>query len=170
MSLGKCLLAGLGGAAALNIIHESLKKTGDDMPRIDQLGEKALQKSLAGIGASPIEDEGKLYKATLAADVVSNAIYYSLIGLGSKKNVWPRAIGLGLAAGVGALALPKPMGLNPEPVTKTKKAAGLTVAYYLAGALVTGLIVKSLYTEKSPVQEADLDTSFHPEVNDDIYP
>lgn len=170
MSLGKCLLAGLGGAAALNIIHESLKKTGNDMPRIDLLGEEALQKSLECMGVSPIEDENTLYKATLAADVLSNAMYYSLIGLGSKKNVWPRAIGLGLAAGVGALTLPKPMGLDPEPVTKTKKAAGLTVAYYLAGALVTGLIVKSLYKEKAQDQEVDLDASFHPEVNNDIYP
>lgn len=170
MSLGKCLLAGLGGAVALNIIHESLKKTGDDMPRIDLLGEEALQKSLTCIGVNPIEDENTLYKATLAADVVSNAVYYSLIGLGSKKYVWPRAIGLGLAAGVGALALPKPMGLNPEPVTKTKKAAALTVAYYLAGAMITGLLVKSLYNEKVPKAEVNLDASFHPEVNDDIYP
>jgi len=170
MSLGKCLLAGLGGAVALNIIHESLKRAGDGMPRVDLLGEEALQKSLVCVGANPIEDESTLYKATLAADVVSNAVYYSLIGLGSKKYVWQRAIGLGIAAGIGALALPKPMGLNPEPVTKTRKAAGLTVAYYLAGALVTGLMVKLLYKEKVQMPEPELDTAFYPEVNNDIYP
>ncbi len=143
MSTSKNLLAGLGGALALNIIHESLKHYDSSMPRIDLLGEEALQKSLNYFGTG-IEDEDNLYKATLASDVISNALYYSVIGAGSKKNVWARAAVVGLAAGVGAVTLPKPMGLNPEPVTKTQKSRTLTVAYYLAGALVTAGLVKVL--------------------------
>ncbi|KQM77854.1 hypothetical protein ASE74_15750 [Pedobacter sp. Leaf216] len=135
------LLAGLGGAVVLNILHESLKK-GKDMPRIDLLGEEALQKSLGYLGTS-IDDDKELYLSTLAGDVAGNAIYYSLIG-GSYSLIWPKAIILGLAAGVGAVKLPKPMGLQPEPTAKNVKVSALTIAYYLTGAIVTGAILKTL--------------------------
>jgi hypothetical protein len=145
MSVFKNLLAGAAGAVALNILHESLKNRSDDMPRIDLLGEEALQKSLQYFGTE-ITDPDNLYRATLAGDVVSNSIYYSFIGAGSRKNVWPRAIALGIAAGVGAVALPKPLGLDPEPVARNPKVQALTVIYYLAGALITASVLKS--TEK----------------------
>jgi len=143
MSKIKNLLAGLGGAVALNVLHESLKKKGSDMPRVDLLGEEALQKSLQYFGTS-IYDQSTLYKATLAGDVFSNALYYSLIGAGSNEHIWTRAITYGLAAGVGAITLPKPLGLDPEPVTKSQQTKVLTVAYYLAGAIVTGCIIKAM--------------------------
>ena len=143
----KKMLAGLGGAIALNILHESLKHKDDKMPRIDLLGEEALQKAANYFGTS-INDEATLYKATLAGDVVSNALYYSLIGAGSNKHIFTRAIVYGLSAGIGAITLPEPMGLNPEPVTKSQKTKVLTVAYYLAGALVTAGIVKAISKNK----------------------
>ena len=143
MSATQNLLAGLGGALALNVIHESLKHHDSGMPRIDLLGEEALQKTLNYFGTE-IKDENNLYKATLAGDVVSNALYYSVIGAGSPKYIWARAAVVGLAAGIGAVTLPKPMGLNPQPVTKTPKAKKLTVAYYLAGALVTAGLLKAM--------------------------
>ena len=147
MSKIQNLLAGLGGAIALNILHESLKRKGQDMPRVDLLGEEALQKTLNQFGTG-ISDQKTLFNATLAGDIVSNTIYYSMIGGGSGKHVWQRAVSLGVAAGIGAITLPKPMGLNPEPVTKTTKAKTLTVAYYLAGALVTGCILKAIKGSK----------------------
>lgn len=140
--VAKNLTAGICGAIALNILHESLKKTHPKMPRIDLLGEEALQKVLSKFGA-PIESENKLYAATLGADLVSNGLYYSLIGAGKKKNIWPNAIGLGLAAGIGALVLPKPLGLDPEPVSHTTTASVLTVGYYFLGAIVTAAILDS---------------------------
>ena len=143
MSVSQNLLAGLGGAVALNIIHESLKHCKSDMPRIDLLGEEALQKSLHYFGTE-IKDENNLYKATLAGDLISNALYYSVIGTGSPKYLWARAAAVGLAAGIGAVTMPKPLGLDPEPVAKTPKVKVLTVAYYVAGALVTGGILKAL--------------------------
>ncbi|MFP9100458.1 hypothetical protein ACLI09_15515, partial [Flavobacterium sp. RHBU_24] len=147
MSKIKNLLAGLGGAIALNIIHESLKKKGSDMPRVDLVGEEALQKSLNYLGTS-IDDDATLYNATLAGDVVSNALYYSLIGGGSYKHIWTRAIFYGLSGGIGAVTLPEPLGLDPEPVTKSQKTKALTVGYYLAGALVTGAILKAITKEE----------------------
>ncbi|TRW27175.1 hypothetical protein FMM05_00595 [Flavobacterium zepuense] len=143
MSKIKNLLAGLGGAIVLNIIHESLKKKGPDMPRVDLVGEEALQKSLNYLGTS-IDDDATLYKVTLAGDVISNALYYSLIGGGSYKHIWTWAVFYGLSGGIGAVTLPEPAGLDPEPVNKAQKTKVLTVAYYLAGALVTGAILKAV--------------------------
>lgn len=147
MSVLKNLLAGFGGAVALNVLHESLKNRNFEMPRIDLLGEEALQKTLNYMGTG-ISDPAQLYKATLAGDIVSNTIYYSMIGTGSADNVWKKAIGLGLAAGVGAVTLPEPMGLNAAPVAATTTRKTLTVGYYVVGALVTAGILKVLGTGK----------------------
>lgn len=134
------LLAGLGGAIALNILHESLKRIDGEMPRIDKLGEEALQKGLSKAGTE-IDNDDNLYRATLGADILSNALYYSTIGVGSAKSVWPKAIFLGTSAGIGALTLPEHLGLDDKPVTKTTRTKALTVGYYLFGALVTGGIL-----------------------------
>lgn len=143
MSTAKNLLAGLGGAIALNILHESLKKTDSGMPRVDLVGEEALQKILHYFGTH-ISGKNNLYAATLGGDLVSNALYYSAIGAGGTEGVWPRALALGLSGGIGALVLPEPMGLDPKPVTKTTKSKVLTVAYYTAGALVTAAILTAI--------------------------
>jgi len=143
MSKIKNIFAGLGGAIALNILHESLKNKDKNMPRVDLLGEEALQKSLSYFGVS-ITNENTLYKATLAGDVISNALYYSTIGGACTQNVFPRAIAYGIAAGVGAITLPEPIGLDDKPVTKSNKTKVLTVGYYLAGALVTACILKAI--------------------------
>jgi hypothetical protein len=137
------LLAGLGGAIALNVLHEALKKTDDDMPRVDILGEEVLEKSLDYFDAE-IHDKDTLYGATLAGDILSNALYYSAIGAGDSKYIWPRAVAIGLAAGVGAITLPEPLGLNDKPVARTNKTKALTIGYYVVGALVTGCIVQAL--------------------------
>ncbi|AWH83900.1 hypothetical protein HYN59_01655 [Flavobacterium album] len=140
MSKIQNLLAGLGGAIALNILHESLKRKSKDMPRVDLLGEEALQKTLQHFDAE-IDDKKSLYAATLAGDILSNTMYYGMIGNGDKDYLFTRAIAYGLAAGVGAVTLPKPLGLDEEPVAHSNKTKALTVGYYLAGALVTAGIL-----------------------------
>ncbi|RZJ63434.1 MAG: hypothetical protein EOO47_28605 [Flavobacterium sp.] len=142
MGLIKNLIAGFAGSAALNLLHETLRKNFNEVPRINLLGEEALNKTLFAYG-TPITDEDELYRATLKADLASNTLYYSLIG-GSKALIWPKAIILGISAGVGALKLPEPMGLNPQPVTRTPQIKALTVGYYLFGALVTATVLKAL--------------------------
>ncbi|MDN3722773.1 hypothetical protein QRD02_00135 [Aequorivita sp. SDUM287046] len=139
----KNLLAALGGALTLNILHETLKNKAAYMPRVDLLGEEAIQKTLHQFDTT-IEDKPTLYKATLAADIVGNTLYYSMIGMGGREHLWKRAIFYGLSAGVGAVVLPKPLGLNPKPVTKNTKTQVLTIAYYLTGGLATGLILNAI--------------------------
>jgi hypothetical protein len=143
MGLIKNLTAGLLGSLALNFLHETLRKNETNVPKINLLGEEALNKTRIGLGKTPITDEEELYKATLKADLISNTMYYSLIG-GKSKYIWPKAIIFGLGAGLGALKLPKPLGLDPEPVAATDQMKALTVGYYLFGALVTGFVLKSL--------------------------
>ena len=139
----KNLLAGFAGAIALNVLHEGLRRKDKTAPGVGLLGEEAVQKSLQHIGLQ-INNEQALYGTTLAGDLLSNTLYYSVIAVGDKKYIWPKAIFLGLSAGIGAIKLPEPMGLNPEPVAETSKKQILTVGYYLFGAIVTVLAVKSL--------------------------
>ncbi|TDQ11361.1 hypothetical protein [Pedobacter metabolipauper] len=143
MSKLKNLVAGLAGAIALNILHETLRHKKDDVPRIDLLGEDALQKVLRHFSVS-IGNKDDLYKATLAGDVIGNAFYYSLIGTGGAGYIWPKALVLGIGAGIGAVTLPEPLGLDDEPVTKTDQVKVLTVGYYVFGALVTATVLKLL--------------------------
>ena len=143
MKLIKNLIGGLVGAVALNILHESMKRLDHDAPRIDLVGEEALSRSITGLGGEPPEGDA-LFAATLAGDLVSNALYYSLIGIGKKKNLLWRGAGYGLAAGIGALTLTKPMGLRDAPITKTQKTKVMTVTWYLFGGLVSALTIRGL--------------------------
>lgn len=149
MGLNRNLIAGLGGAIALNILHESLKNRHQNMPRVDLLGEEALQKGIELAGGTKIKDERRLYATTLAADIISNAVYYSAIGGGGSKNVWSKAITLGIAGGAGAVFLPPFIGLDPTPVTKSNTTKSLTVGYYLFGALVTAAILSGIERAES---------------------
>lgn len=137
----KNLVAGFAGALALNVLHETYRRFDHDAPRADLVGEEALSKSLKYVGVQPPKGDN-LYMATLAGDLISNTLYYSLIGSGSKKNVMIRGGAYGLAAGLGAVMAPKPMGLKDAPVTKTDKTKALTVAWYLTGGLVTALVLR----------------------------
>ncbi len=141
--ISNSLLAGFAGAAALNILHQSVAQFMTDAPRVDRVGEEALSKTIEATGASA-PTGNSLFTATMAADLVSNSVYYSLAGYGSKRHVITRAAGLGLLAGIGAVTLTGEMGLNDKPVTRTRKTRLMTVAYYVVGGLVSGLTLKML--------------------------
>ncbi|MXV52333.1 hypothetical protein GS399_15265 [Pedobacter sp. HMF7647] len=139
----KSLLAGLGGALTLNFIHETVRHFDPAAPRVDKLGEQALSKSMVNIGINPPEGN-QLYQATLAGDILSNALYYSLIDGKNKTRYWLKGGLFGLAAGIGALSLPEPLGLDSEPVAGSTKRKNLTVLYYVAGGLATAGILHLL--------------------------
>jgi hypothetical protein len=60
--------------------------------------------------------------------------------------VWPRAVALGLAAGIGALVLPRRLGLGDPPRSFRPANQVMTVAWYLLGALATAAAAKPLRT------------------------
>lgn len=125
---------GLAGSAILTILHEIIKRVDPDAPRMDLLGMNALSKLLKRADAD-VPSQEKLFALTMAVDLISNALFYGLAGTGRKKQ-WQKGALLGLAAGLGAVLLPKPLGLNEAPSTRTNKTKVLTVALYFTGGLV----------------------------------
>jgi len=143
MKAVKNIIGGLAGALALNILHETVKRFDHDAPQINLVGEEAISKSMEAAGLQPPTGDS-LFLTALAGDLVSNALYYSLIGTGKKENIVLRGAGYGLGAGLGALFLTEPLGLSDAPVTKTDKTKVLTVTWYVLGGVVAALVIKSL--------------------------
>jgi hypothetical protein len=146
MKLVKSIIGGIAGSVALNLLHETVKQFDNEAPRVDLVGEEGLNKVLTKTGIEPLHGNS-LYAATLAGDLLSNALYYSLIGIGKKKHLLTRGILYGLAAGAGALTLTEPMGLRDAPVTRTNKTKVMTVGYYLFGGIVAALTIKAMKTK-----------------------
>ena len=115
----------------------------DDAPRMDVLGERAIAKGMQAVGVvpPPLDD---LYVPTLVGDLVSNSLYYSLIGVGDRDGVWMRGALLGLAAGIGGVVLPGPMGLGKAPSARTPQTVAMTVAWYLVGGLAAAAACRLL--------------------------
>lgn len=145
MKLLSAIGGGFAGAAALTLLHETLRRVNTDAPRMDKLGIEAISKSLQAVNA-PIPEEDILFKITMAGDIITNSLYYSLAALGDEKKVVLRGLFLGLAAGFGAVYLPKPLGLNESTSNRTTETKLLTVGLYLAGGLVasvTGQLIEN---------------------------
>jgi hypothetical protein len=146
MNFAKSLIAGFAGAAALNILHETMRKLDPEAPRLDLIGKQVVKKSAEAVNVAPPAGK-KLYGVTLAGDVLTNASYFAAIGMGGRKFMLLRAIGAGISAGIAAIKAPKPMGLNEEHVTNSDKREIMTVAYYVFGAIVTAGVL-AMMTKK----------------------
>lgn len=147
MNARTALAGGLAGAATITLLHESIRKVVPEAPRMDRLGMQAISKGLKKAGKE-VPDEGTLFTITMAGDLISNALYYSIAGIGSEKNIWVRSSVLGLTAGLGAVLLPKPLGLNKKYSNKTVATQLMTVGLYVTGALVTTAVIKLLNKKK----------------------
>ena len=128
--------SGLAGALSVTAFHETIRRLYPKAPRLDLLGMQSLS-GLFRKAEQADPSEKKLFKVALAADVLSNAIFYTLTGIGKPSYVFLRGAVLGLAAGAGAVMLPKYLGLHEgysHYATSTKAA---TVGLYLAGGIIT---------------------------------
>jgi len=141
--LATCLIGGIAGATALNILHQAAKYLDHNAPHVDLVGEEALSKGLKSISIKPPAGNA-LFGATLASDLISNAAYFGLIGNAKRKNLMTVGAVAGLAAGIGAISLTKNMGLSDAPITKTDKTKVMTVLWYTFGGLVTGAVMRGL--------------------------
>ena len=131
----KALGSGLAGAVALTLIHETARRLAPETaPRMDVLGMRAIQKAALAVDAEP---PVPLHEAALVGDIVSNSVYYSLVGAGARSDALRNGAILGLAAGIGAVFLPGPLGLGRQP-TDTPTTQALTVAWYVVGGLAAG--------------------------------
>ena len=134
---------GLAGACAVTLLHETVRRIVPESPRLDLLGMAAIRKGLRAADSST-PDEDKLFTWALAGDIVSNCLYFSMAGVGKEKDLWLKSSLLGLAAGVGAVVLPEPLGLSSKHTNKTISTKLMTIGLYVAGALVTTGVMKLL--------------------------
>ena len=139
----KSTIGGLAGACTLTLLNESVKKLDKDAPRMDLLGMNAVARVMKG-NSLLSQTAGKLFPIALAGDLVTNSLYYSMADTGNKKNTLIRGALLGLGAGLGAVVLPKSLGLNEEATTRTVKTKVLTVTWYLLGGLVAAAAINLL--------------------------
>lgn len=134
------LLGGLAGAVSLTILHETVRRVNKDAPRMDQLGMESIDKSLKKVHLKTPPQENLFY-ITMGSDIVANTLYYSTAGLVPKKHVMTVGSALGLLAGLGAVYLPKPLGLHTEPSNRTANTRYMTVGYYLLGGVIASATI-----------------------------
>ena len=147
------LVSGITGAVALTLTHETIRRYIPQAPRMDVLGMRAIARGLYHLNKRPPEED-KLFEYSIIGDLVSNSLYYTLTGTG--HLVWWRGTALGLAAGIGGVVLPGPLGLGKEPSGRTNATKAMTVGLYLLGGLVTAAMSWALL-DKPSLEELDKD-------------
>src|SRR4029453_8818420 len=140
MKIGSALGGGLAGALSLTLLHEVARRVLPSAPRLDVLGMRALAKSLRAL-EQPVPEHNRLHNMALVGDLISNTVYYSLVGVGEGTSARRRGALVGLAAGIGAVVLPRPLGLGQGPSRRTVATQVLTIGWYLAGGLIAGVVV-----------------------------
>ncbi len=136
----KALGSGTVGAVALTALHETARRVLPNAPRADLLGERAIDRSLRAVGMRPPSGP-RLHRWALAGDLLSNSLFYSLVGSQGGRKAWLRGSLLGLGAGLGAVVLPGPLGLGTRPSARTPATVAMTLGWYLAGGLVAAAAV-----------------------------
>ncbi len=136
------IIGGLAGACALTLINQVVSKVDKEAPRLDLLGMNAVAKFFKG-NSTPMAVQN-LLPVSLAGDLMSNTLYYAMAGGDTNDKTLLKGLALGLGAGIGAVALPKPMGLDETPTNLTRKTQAMTVAWYIIGGLVAAAVINTL--------------------------
>lgn len=134
-------MGGLAGTLFLTGLHEAGRRMVQHPPRMDVIGERALSRTLAALGRRAPPEE-QLFGATLIGEIISNTVYYSLVGTGPRSSRLRRGLLVGLAAGLGAVLLPPRIGLGHPPGEKRPLTPLLTVAWYTAGGLAAAMAMR----------------------------
>jgi hypothetical protein len=152
MAVLESLSSGLAGALALTTVHEIARRNLDDAPRMDLLGQRGISRiSEMAFDSQPSDED--LQEMSLVGDIAANSTYYSLVGAGPPTGAVVRGGLLGLAAGIGAVTLPGPLGLGSDPSNHSNATRVMTVAWYTLGGLVAGSVYKMLACTKT--EQAD---------------
>lgn len=132
------LLVGLGsglvGAVALTAAHEALRTNAPRAlrPGMDVLGMRALKKLGRGVGLDP--GHGRtLRRRALVGDLIANTAFFALVARG--RSPMTRGVTLGLLAGLGALGLPRFLGLGKAPRSQRRSVKLETVGIYVIGGV-----------------------------------
>src|SRR5918994_661153 len=139
----RALTSGVAGALVLTGLHEAARRLLSHAPRMDVIGERALSRSLAALGQRSPRGR-QLFRATLAGELLSNTLYYSIVGAAARSRALPTGLLIGLAAGLGAVLLPPRLGLGHPPGEKAPLTPLLTIAWYTAGGLAAAAVTRLL--------------------------
>jgi hypothetical protein len=131
----KALVSGLAGACAVTLMNETIRQFDEEAPRLDLLGMRAL---------SDVTSPENLRAKALASDLTLNTLYYSIVGASDPEDAPLCGAALGVTGGIGAVALPGPMGYGEDLTNRTRKTQALSIAYYTAAGLIAGMIYRSL--------------------------
>jgi len=138
----KAIATGAAGAATVTLAHEVVRQLVPHPPRMDRLGMAALTRVLHAAGA-PVPRGTKLRGYTLLGDLASNALFYAPLAMRGKRPVL-RGLALGIAAGIGAVALTPVLGLPRRHRGITLRTQAMTVALYALGGLAAGAMASLL--------------------------
>lgn len=139
MKVSSALAGGLAGTITVASLHEAMRRISTDAPRMDQLDMDLLRKGLQSMHKK-VPDDLDLQRWAVGGELFCDTAYFSLAAAGGKKKAWLCGALLGLAAGVSAVVLPKPLGLPPEPSSKTIGTKIMTIGLYLIGGLAAAAI------------------------------
>jgi hypothetical protein len=159
MKFANAIEGGITGATTLTLLQEVLHKIDPKAPRAALLHKSGVIKKWQKSSKNGEKKDPKLY-IELASELMANAAFFGLAGLGKKKNAVLRGGLLGAAAGLGAAFLKndeeelRANGIkavdghapgNAMAVTEdsTKKKI-LTVGLYTAGGLLAGVAMKKI--------------------------
>lgn len=143
MSTKSLLESGFAGATTLTILHEIIRFLDRDAPRMDELGKQAIA-NIASKAGMDVPDDDQAYLIATASELISNGLFYTLVGEGKQESVLLKGAVLGLTAGVGAVVLPDKLGLDGSASKRTTKTKLMTVGLYLVGGMIAALVSKKL--------------------------
>jgi hypothetical protein len=137
------LEGGLAGATALTVLHEATRKVVPKAPRMELLGMQALSRLKKETPKSKKQYDS-LYGQALVADIITNTLFFSLVGIGKKKGAGLRGGLLGAAAGLTGLLLPRKLGMYSGASNRTGATKLMTVALYTIGGVVAAGVMCGL--------------------------
>lgn len=136
----RALGSGLAGAIGVTVLNQVAKRFLPAAPRLDLLGLRLASAGFRKAGLKPPHG-WPIGLVALLGDLFSNSLFFGLVGAGGPRMALLRGGALGLAMGVGAVALPEPLGVGKGPSAGTSRTAAQTIAWYVLG----GLLAASTY-------------------------
>lgn len=132
------MVSGLVGAAAATGLNYLGQQLTSKAPRLDSLGREAVRKTSRNVaGTQP--DESTVQATALSTDLISNSMFYSLVGVGRAKRPELRGLLAGAAAGAALVVIAPMLGFNKRNVGIGAKGKAMAVGHYALAGLAAGL-------------------------------
>jgi hypothetical protein len=117
---------------------------------MDVLGIRALRSAHDQLGAG-MPSDANLEREALAGDLLANSAYYALVGASDRGSTLVLGLALGLAAGLGAVLLPRRIGLGDPPHADRLDTQLMTVAWYVVGGLTAAAVFAAAGRDEPPL-------------------